>query len=472
MSIVTQGVVPASVLLAQPRPQWLAQWGAFAASLRGQALDPALAAQAKLVILDCIGAIAAGMQEPETRRLVARLGRREASSGAVAIGAGRRLAPADAAFVNGVAGTMLELDEGNSFARGHPGIHVLPAMLAARPATDISGSAFLTAFVLGYEIGARIGTAAKLRNTMHPHGTWGTVGAALAVAHLDDADAAALVETVNVSSSLSLGTSLRTMLQGATMRNSYAGFAARNGLAAWDLVASGFTGEFDGVGSVYGSVLGEDFRPDEMVVELGSRWEIQRNYFKRHAACRYTHGALDVIASLLKQHGPLDPAAIESIAVETYVWAAQLDAPVPTNMLAAKFSLPFAVATTLFHGEASVPAFRAPALTDPRILALAKRVSVSEDAALTAMMPAMRPARVAIRLRDGRVLSGETFTNRGDALDPYSPDEVRAKFLDLAAPVWGADHARRIEAAIDELDRASNLARLDALLAEPSHEDT
>jgi len=471
MSIVTPGVVPASVLLAQPRPQWLAQWGSFAAALRGKPLEPALLAQAKLVILDCIGAIAAGMQEPETRALVARLGRRETAGGAVAIGAGRRLAPADAAFVNGVAGTMLELDEGNSFARGHPGVHVLPAVLAARPAAEISGIALLVAFVLGYEMGARIGAAAQLRNSMHPHGTWGTVGAALAVAHLNGADAAGLVETVNVSSSLGLGTSLRTMLQGATMRNSYAGFSARNGLSAWDLVASGFTGEFDGVGSVYGSVLAEAFQPEEMVAELGSRWEIQRNYFKRHAACRYTHGALDVIAALLEKHGALDAGAIESVAVETYVWAAQLDAPVPANMLAAKFSLPFAVATTLVHGEASVPAFRAPALTDPRILDLAKRISVSEDAALTAMMPDLRPARVTIRLRDGRVLAGETFTNRGDARDPYSPGEVRAKFLDLAAAVWGADHARSIEAAVADLDRASDLTGLDALLAKPARED-
>ena len=30
---------------------------------------------------------------------------------------------------NGTAGTMLELDEGNQYARGHPGIHVVPAAL-------------------------------------------------------------------------------------------------------------------------------------------------------------------------------------------------------------------------------------------------------------------------------------------------------------------------------------------------------
>lgn len=182
MSIVTPNIVPASVLLAEPRPAWLSQWGDFASRITFADLDNALIEQTKLVILDCIGAIAAGMQEPETQALVARLGRRNGGGSFSAIGAGRRLGPADAAFANGVAGTMLELDEGNQFARGHPGIHVLPAALAVRAPAETEGRAFLLAFILGYEIGARVGAASRLRNTLHPHGTWGTVGAAFAAA--------------------------------------------------------------------------------------------------------------------------------------------------------------------------------------------------------------------------------------------------------------------------------------------------
>lgn len=355
MAIMTPGIVPASVLVARPRPAWLEQWGELAAGLRFEDLPAPLVAQARLVLLDCIGAIAAGMQEPEMQALVARIGRgREATGGVAAIGAGRRLPPADAAFVNGTAGTMLELDEGNQFARGHPGIHVAPAALAASGAAD--GRRLLLAFILGYELAARIGAASRLRSTLHPHGTWGTIGAAFAAAYLDRASAAELVGTIGVAASLCLGTSLRTMLEGATVRNAYAGLAARNGLAARDLAASGFTGETDGVGSVYDGVLAEGFRPEAMVEGLGERWEIQRNYFKRHAACRFTHGALDVVARLIAGHGPPDPASVVRIEVETYALAAQLDLPAPGNMLAAKFSLPFAVATMLVHGEASVPA--------------------------------------------------------------------------------------------------------------------
>ncbi|MBZ8131830.1 MmgE/PrpD family protein [Afifella sp. IM 167] len=471
MTLVTPKLVPASVLLAEPQPAWLTRWGAFASGLSWDDLSEPLAKQAKLVVLDCIGAVAAGMQEGETKKLASRLAARHSGPGAPAIGSGKRMRGEDAAFVNGVAGTMLELDEGNSFARGHPGIHVLPAALAVRPASDISGRDFLLGFLLGYEVGARIGASCRLRPTVHPHGTWGTIGAAFAAAYLDGASAGDLIQTINVSSTLSVGASLRTMLEGATVRNSFAGFSARNGIAAWDLVASGFTGEVDGPRSVYGGILGEGFDPAVMVEELGTRWEVQRNYFKRHAACRFNHGALDVVAGLLAGRGPIDTKSVASIAVKTYSLAAQLDGNAPGNMLAAKFSVPFCVATMLHHGEASVEAFRGAALANEDIRALAKRVSVEEDPAMTAMLPAKRPASVTIRMEDGTEIVGETFTNRGDAADPYSDAEILEKFMNLATPVWGEAHAARIRAAVDALDGEGDLTELDALLAEPALEE-
>jgi 2-methylcitrate dehydratase PrpD len=471
MNIVTPGVLPASVLLQQGRPAWLEQWSGFAATFRPAELPQDARERARLVLLDSIGVIASGMQEPELRALLPRLAATQ--SGAVpAIGGGLCLAPGAAAFANGTAGTMLELDEGNQYARGHPGIHVVPALLAAAQGRPVTGDALLAALALGYEIGARIGIASKLRVTMHPHGTWGTVGAALAVAHLHGADAGRMREVINIASSFGLSTSRRTMLEGATVRNTYAGLSNQLGLLVWDLAQSGFLGEADGVGAVYGGIIAEDFRPEAMTKELGTRWEIARNYFKRHAACRYTHGALDALAAILTE-GPLEPSAIERIEVDTYVWAAQLDLPRPPNMLSAKFSLPFALATTIMHGAATVPAFREPALREASTLALAERVVVREDSALTARLPGLRPARLRVLLRDGTLREASVETNRGDTEDPYHTADIAAKFHELADPVWGRAHAMRLAEAVMALDgTAGGLASLHSLLAEaPAGED-
>jgi 2-methylcitrate dehydratase PrpD len=450
-------------------PQWLSDLATFCADVRFADLPREVVERTRLVLADSIGAIAAGAQEPEMQAFTAKLLEIGGSGGALApvIGAHRRAPAPTAALLNGTAGTMLELDEGNQFARGHPGIHVVPAALIAGEMRGSSGADVSLAIALGYEIGARVGIASKLRVTMHPHGTWGTIGAAVAVAKLYDADADAMAETINVASTLGLATSRRTMLEGGTVRNSFAGFSNQLGLLAWQLAASGFTGEADGVGTIYGTVIADDFRPEIMTDALGRRWEIARNYFKRHACCRYNHGALDALERIVAQQpgGRLDPAAIDRIDIDTYVWAAQLSDQAPHNMLAAKFSLPFSIATYIVNGGATVEAFRAVARENPVTAALAQRVFVREDKGLTSMLPGLRPARVAIHLKDGSVLKGESLTNRGDTEDPYTPDEVMEKFREIASPVWGASHAAAVLTASLSVDAAPDIRALTGLLA-------
>ncbi|MEC8585331.1 MAG: MmgE/PrpD family protein [Pseudomonadota bacterium] len=421
-------------------------------------LPAAAVDRARRVLADSLAAIAAGSAEPEVRALTEKMAP-SAPGAASLIGQEGRAAPAVAAFINGTAGTFLELDEGNQFSRGHPGIHALPAALAVAEGQigagrTVSGKDLLTAMVLGYEIGARIGIASKILPSMHPHGTWGTVGAAVAVAKLHGANAQAMAETINVASTLGLATSRQTMLQGGTVRNSFAGFSGQIGVTAWQLVDSGFTGESDGLATVWGSVSSTDWQPAEMVAELGTRYEIARNYFKRHACCRYNHGALDALAMILAESGTLDPNAVAHVKVETYGLAAQLCDRSPRNTLAGKFSLPFSIATTLLNGSSGVESFTWEKIQDPAIQAFADKVEVVEAPAMTAMMPDYRPARVTLTFADGSVASAETTTNRGDTEAPYDDDELDTKFFDLATRVWPAAHAETIYDRCFTVDRA------------------
>ena len=321
----------------------------FLADCRFEDLSEPAIERARRVLADSVAAIAAGSMEPEVVALTARTATSEGP--ATVIGTGLKTEPGKAAFLNGTAGTFLELDEGNQFSRGHPGIHALPAALAYAEAYGSSGRDLVTAFVLGYEIGARIGIASKILPTMHPHGTWGTVGAVIAVAKLAGADAATMREVINVASTLGLATSRQTMLQGGTVRNSFAGWSGDVGLRVWDMVESGFTGERDGLATIWGTVISTEWKPEEMTRDLGTRWEIARNYFKRHACCRYNHGTLDALAKIVEARGGLRPDEVLSVTVETYSLAAQLSDRTPKNTLAGKFSVPFAVATTLINGS-------------------------------------------------------------------------------------------------------------------------
>ncbi|MBM3522292.1 MAG: MmgE/PrpD family protein, partial [Alphaproteobacteria bacterium] len=72
--------------------------------------------------------------------------------------------------------------------------------------------------------------------------------------------------------------------------------------------------------------------------------------------------------------------------------------------------------------------------------------------AMNAATPARTPARVTLTLRDGRKATHERDSQRGDFQDPYTDDELRGKFRDLASLVLTNEGARSVEALVDRCE--------------------
>ena len=438
----------------------------FAANTVTATISGDVLSRTALILADCIGAIVGGAAEPD----VAALRRRQVGTGpALLIGTYQTRPAGMAALLNGTAGTTLEMDEGNQFCKGHPGMHTVPAALAVSAGRDVSGADFLAAVATGYDVGARVGIATRLRPSMHPHGTWGAICAATAVARLQGADAAQMRHAISLSASLGLSTSRRTMLEGGTVRNVFAGVSGQMGVLAGDMIAAGYTGDHDGVAQVFGHVVSDSFDSEAFAADLGTRWEVSRNYFKMHSCCRYNHAALDALAMLRAAHR-FDTDEIAGIVVETYALAVELNDPAPKNVLAGKFSVPFAIATALVNGTTQVQSFTMPNVENPEILALAQKVSVIEDRAMTAMLPHKRPARVSVTLSDGRCLQAATETNRGDWSDPYPATEIREKYLSLTTRLWREEAAIRIWDHVMALADAPSLDPLFSVMAQAPRE--
>ena len=410
----------------------------FCVQMNFERLPQNVIERAKLIIIDCVGAILGGIAEKDIKELVKLRSKTTPIADYVQIISTNQWAErSQAALLYGTAGTVLEMDEGHQFAKGHPGIHVLPAILSAIQSNwqgrKVSGQEFLTAFIVGYDIAARIGAGSKLRHTMHPHGTWGVIGASVAIGKLSGLNFIQTKELLNISSSLTTATSRKTMLEGGTVRNVYAGLSNQMAFLALDLIHSNFTGENDGIKSIFGSVISDGLDDEIILDHLGENFEVMRNYFKIHACCRYNHATLDALCTLMDQHYELEALGnIKSINVESYDLAAELDDPNPKNMLAAKFSIPFAVATTLVNKTTTVESFLGHALSNPEVLELAKKVTVIENPSMTKSLPEYRPAKVKITLKTGKVFCHEVLTNRGDWRDPYSSEELKEKFFSLA----------------------------------------
>jgi 2-methylcitrate dehydratase PrpD len=398
---------------------------------------------AALILADTLAAILIGHAEPEVAAITAR----HATGGVPLLGSRAAAPPPMAAFLTGLAGTAVELDEGNYAAGGHPAIHAIAPTLAEVAARPTSGRALLEAVIAGYEAGSRVGHATRLRPAAHPHGTWGTIGAAAAVARLRGHDAARTEAALEIAASLGLATSATASLRGGSVRNVYAGAAAQNGMLAVDLAEAGITGEPGGIAAVFGAVIGEGFDTAAYAASAGRAF-IAEPFLKIASCCRETQGALEAIEALLPLDPLVDPLAIQAIEVETFASAALLAERAPVAPIAGRFSIPFTIATRIVQGHAWIEAFSPAAIADPRARALAARVTVREDAALTARLPAERVCRLRLTLADGTVRQVEVINTPGDPGRPHPEGAMREKFRRCVEPSHGAGWARLWDLAL------------------------
>ena len=129
----------------------------FSVNMQFEDLHQDVVERAKLIIIDCVGAILGGVAEKDAIALINLRSQKIPGADYVKIiGTEQWAEKSQAALLYGTAGTVLEMDEGHQFAKGHPGIHVLPAILSMVQSNwlgrKVSGQEFLTAFIVGYDL--------------------------------------------------------------------------------------------------------------------------------------------------------------------------------------------------------------------------------------------------------------------------------------------------------------------------------
>ena len=423
---------------------------AHAARTRWEDLPAAVRHQARLVLLDTIGVMLAGSLQPEVVRLrdALRVHGTLDCDATLVCAPPLRADARTAALLNGIAGRSVELCEGHRFVSCQAGVQVLPAVLAVGERMRSSGAELLTALVIGYDIGVRLGAGLVARPRAHQNGQTAMLGAIAAGARLRGFDAAGIASALRIGAPLVLVPSYSHTVAGATALNVAGGMSGFNGALVGDLVAAGFTGRADAVEEALAQLVGDGFDPAPVAEELGSRWEITRNHFRLRACCNPIYSALDALEAALAALAPA-PGEVERIDVETYAFASVMNDPAPSNYFASKYSLPHAAAALVLLGHAGYQAFTADKVDDPAFAALRRKVFIREDPAFSAQVPRLKPARVTLTLTDGRSSTHVIESARGDFQNPHPESSLRGKFRELAGLVLSSDGVARLEAAID-----------------------
>jgi 2-methylcitrate dehydratase PrpD len=433
----------------------------FVATTRPEDIPAAVRRHAKITLLDTLGVILAGSARPEVAALRERLG---GGSGATVYAKGApRSDPRTAALINGIAGRAIELCEGLRFVSGQAGMQVLPGVLAVAEQAGSPGSEILAALILGYDVVGRLAGGFTPRPLAHQNGQVALLAAAAAGARLRGLDAAGVSLAMRIAATLVLTPSYTNAVAGATALNVAGGMSGFAGAFAPELALAGFTAQENAIEEALGELVGAGFATDHLLDGLSVEWQITRNYFRLYACCNPIHPALDCLAAALAELKPR-PEDVARIEIATYRFASVMRNPDPPNYFASKYSLPHAAATMVVRGGAGYAALDDSALADPRIAALRHRVHIAEDPAMSALAPRLRPARVTVRLADGRAATHSCESHRGDFNDPFSEPELRGKFRELAGVVLNADGVAAAERAIDDIEEWKDVGALTELL--------
>jgi 2-methylcitrate dehydratase PrpD len=346
-----------------------------------------------------------------------------------------------AALWNGIAAHVLDYDDVTSPLRGHPSVALLPALVALAQAFDASGTRLTRAYAVGFEVTCKIARSLAVEHYAkgwHSTASIGTLGAALACAHLLDLDVAQTISAIGLAVAQAAGTRANF---GAHAKSFQAGHANAAGLRAALLAREGFTAAEDALdGDIgYVALYGNGELLDEELATLGTGpLELERSGIevKKYPLCYATHRALDGVLDLRAQHG-LTLEDVERVVIRTSQGAlTPLVHHRPVTGLQGKFSMEYAVSCALLDGWVKLESFTDEAVARAPIQQFLSRVD-SAGANSGGVFP--RWTEITIHRRDGTSLNRRIASLRGSAQLPLTLAELGAKAADCLA--WGASQA-------------------------------
>lgn len=443
--------------------------GDFIASTRFEDLPRGMADKAKIHILDTFGAALAGSRSEEARLTGDALLSSDGPGCAALWGAPRRLSPRNAALVNGIAAHAFELDDTGGC--DHSGAVVLPAAMAVLPLIEapVTGRDVITAVALGYDVARRAlegfgGYVPHNSVGWHSTGTCGVFGSAAAAAILLKLDATRAASSLGLAASMASGL-WGFIHDGAMAKRVHAGRAAEGGLLAALLARGGVTGPtmaFEQVWGGFHATYGKrDLTPEAITRDLGRDCLLRIAEIKPHASCRDAHAAVDAIGRVLNREGLAATDIVRVTARLNSFLNGMVGGRDVASLPAAQMSLPYAVAVRICRGTAGLSSYTAETRASPDIAAMLDRVTIAIDESVTASWE----ASISVETRDGRVIEEATKRPLGGLANPLSPEQLRAKFDELAGTALPRARCDALAGLVLTLDEAPDAKALLPLLA-------
>ncbi len=470
-SVAQAPVTPTTAgISATPAPRGADLTGRLArymAEVRNTPLPPNVVLAAKHRILDSIGAVVSGAQllpgEAAINYIRGQGGVAEASVATTDI----MTTATNAAFANGMFGHSDETDDFHPFTKAHPGCVVIPTALAMGEKEGSSGTEFLRACVLGYDLCCRFLVAlqpalvrARGRAAEGYSSTFGATATAASLARFNETEMRYAISYA-VQQVSGVWSWVRDV-EHIEKAFDFAGMGARNGVAAATMIQAGFTGVLDALEGQRNIIdaLSVEPSPEEMVADLGSRFYVEETAIKTFPTGYPTQSPLAAFFTLREQYG-VTADNLEHMLIRLPEDGARIVDNRTMPDINAQHLMAVAVVDGYIDFENSHSFER---MSDPEVLAVKERIEYIADPEL-AVVEAPRSGFVQITLTDGR--QADLFVSHapGTPENPLDTEGVNAKVRTLMAPILGDERTERLIERVNAIEDVENIRELRPLLS-------
>jgi 2-methylcitrate dehydratase PrpD len=364
------------------------------------------------------------------------------------------------------------MDDNHARSSIKGGCVLLPAGLAIGEQELSSGLDLIVATVAGYEVMTRICLAVTpvlMQRGYQPTSTCGPFGAAVAAGRLLRLDARAMLNAISIAGSHSSGLIEAPQSGRGELKRIHGGLAATNGVRAALLAREGLTGPATMLEGEHGfcRAFGDKANMPALTRGLGTAWEILDVHYKIYAQDGYIQPMTEALDRIVKRH-PFAPEDVEEIRAGCCRFAHEEIVGVirePKDLTSAQYSANFSLALFLVKGNAGFKEYGEESLSDPKVLALSKRIRTEVDEEIEREWQKSRPrgARVTVRLK-----SGETIAEHVPMLRSMKREDVNEKFVQLAATALPSGQVQRLMKAVGDLESIRDVSEIAALLVAPT----
>jgi 2-methylcitrate dehydratase len=441
--------------------------GDYALGLRYEDLPSEVVRNAKRMTLDTLGcAMAAFHAEPVeiARRLAADI--RATRRAGTMLGTRDRTSLDLATFVNVAMARYLDLNDYKPKPGGHPSDNILTCLTVA-DCTGATGKEFLASVVLAYEVQGAFGEATRFKDR---EWSWDytnnvQIASTLVASRLMGLTPECATHALNIA--VNAHVSLLQVRAGeiSLWKAGSSGEAARGGVFSAMLAAEGMTGPapiFEGEFGYFKQVMGVDTVKVEDFGRNG-HYSINDTRIKLYPSNGSSQTGIAAAINARKRIKKIDDIAKIDIQTNARTFRGSAGGPekwAPKTHETADHSLPYTVAVALVDGTVTPSSYEDARLNDPMLLGLMKKISVREDAALTAMFPEKTATILNVHLKSGEVIVERVEYPKGHARNPVTNPEIELKFRGLVSGLLTNAQADRIVEFVNSLEQQPDVSAL------------